>query len=116
MVAAALRQAFLQSDVEASHQTRRHVADQLRPRWPKLAAFMDESEHDVLAYMAFTPHPDPASLTEKNTALSGAHRLEQPSLVRLVKREWPQLRPFSRHSRENTRVLRLGGWGARIRT
>jgi transposase-like protein len=53
MVAAAIRQAFLQSDVEASHQTWRHVADRLRPRWPKLAALMDESEHDVLAYMAF---------------------------------------------------------------
>src|SRR4051812_49139042 len=29
------------------------VADQLRPRWPKLAALMDDSEHDVLAYMTF---------------------------------------------------------------
>jgi len=28
----------------------RHVADQLRPRWPKLAALMDDSEHDVLAH------------------------------------------------------------------
>ena len=31
----------------------RQVADQLRPKVPKLAAIMDESEHDVLAYMAF---------------------------------------------------------------
>ena len=53
MVAAAIRQAFLQTDAAAAHQTWRHVADQLRPRWPKLAALMDESEHDVLAYMAF---------------------------------------------------------------
>jgi putative transposase len=53
MVAAAIRQAFLQTDAEAAHQTWRHVADQLRPRWPKLAALMDDSEHDVLAYMAF---------------------------------------------------------------
>ena len=29
------------------------VADQLRPRWPKLAALMDDSEHDVLAYLTF---------------------------------------------------------------
>jgi len=36
MVAAAIRQAFLQPDAEAAHQTWRHVADQLRPRWPKL--------------------------------------------------------------------------------
>jgi putative transposase len=53
MVAAAIRQAFLQADAEAAHQTWRHVADQLRSRWPKLAALMDESEHDVLAYMTF---------------------------------------------------------------
>jgi len=55
MVAAAIRQAFLQPDAEAARQTWRHVADQLRPRWPKLAALMDESEHDVLAYVAFPP-------------------------------------------------------------
>jgi transposase-like protein len=53
MVAAAIRQAFLQPTAEAARQTWRHVADQLRPRWPKLAALMDDSEHDVLAYMAF---------------------------------------------------------------
>jgi transposase-like protein len=53
MVAAALRQAFLQADEAAAHQVWRQVADQLRPRWSKLAALMDESEHDVLAYMGF---------------------------------------------------------------
>ena len=53
MVAAALRQAFLQADQQAARQTWRQVADQLRPRWPKLANLMDESEHDVLAYLAF---------------------------------------------------------------
>jgi putative transposase len=53
MAAAALRQAFLQADSQTAHQTWRHVADQFRPRWPKLAAFMDASEHDVLAYMSF---------------------------------------------------------------
>ena len=31
----------------------RHLADQFRPRWPKIAALMDDSEHEVLAYMAF---------------------------------------------------------------
>src|SRR3954454_22836717 len=50
VVAAALRQAFLQADEAAAHQVWRQVADQLRPRWPKLSALMDESEHDVLAY------------------------------------------------------------------
>ena len=53
VVAAALRQAFLQADPANAHQVWRQVADQLRPRWPRLAAVMDESEHDVLAYMGF---------------------------------------------------------------
>jgi putative transposase len=53
VVAAALRQAFLQADQDAARQVWRQVADQLRPRWPKLAGLMDESEPDVLAYLAF---------------------------------------------------------------
>jgi putative transposase len=53
MAAAALRQAFLQPDADAAHKTFRHVAEQMQARWPKLAAFMDNSEHDVLAYMDF---------------------------------------------------------------
>lgn len=53
VVAAAIRQAFNQPDREQAGQTWRRVADQLRSRWPKLAGLMDETEHDVLAYMAF---------------------------------------------------------------
>jgi len=53
MVAAALRQAFLQPDHGTARQIWRQVADQLRPRWPKLGTLMDETEHDVLAYLAF---------------------------------------------------------------
>ena len=53
MVAAAIRQAFIQPDHDNAVQTWRHVADQLRARWPKLGAFMDNAEADVLAYMAF---------------------------------------------------------------
>ncbi len=57
MASAALRQAFLQPDQASARQTWRHVADQLRARWPKLGMLMDDSEDDVLAYMAFpTPH------------------------------------------------------------
>jgi len=55
MASAALRQAFLQPDQASARQTWRHVADQLRPRWPKLGKLMDDSEDDVLAYMAFPP-------------------------------------------------------------
>src|ERR687894_2091928 len=36
VVAAALRQAFLQADQDAARQVWRQVTDQLRPRWPKL--------------------------------------------------------------------------------
>ena len=53
MASAALRQAFLQPDQQAARRVRRRMADQFRPRWPRLAALMDESEHEVLAYMAF---------------------------------------------------------------
>jgi putative transposase len=53
VVAAALRQAFFQTGRGTARQAWRQVADQLRPRWPKLSALMDESEHDVLAYMGF---------------------------------------------------------------
>ena len=53
MAAAALRQAFLQPDQANARQVWRQVADQLRVRWPKLGKLMDESEDDVLAYMAF---------------------------------------------------------------
>ncbi len=53
VVAAAIRQAFNQPDQKGAVEVWRHVADQLRSRWPKLATLMDETEADVLAYMAF---------------------------------------------------------------
>ena len=55
MVAAALRQAFIHPDRPSASQALRHVADQLRSKWPKLAGFIDESETDVLAHMDFPP-------------------------------------------------------------
>jgi len=45
--------AFAQEDAEAAKTQWRKVADQLRPKLPKLAAFMDDAEADVLAYMDF---------------------------------------------------------------
>jgi putative transposase len=47
--------AFAQEDAEAAKAQWRKVADQLRPKLPKLATFMDEAETDVLAYMDFPP-------------------------------------------------------------
>lgn len=55
MAAAALRQDFLQPNQEAARQIWCHVADQLRSRWPKLGKLIDDTEEDVLAYMAFPP-------------------------------------------------------------
>jgi len=53
MVSTAIRQAFIQPDQVSAIQTWRHVADQLRTRWPKLGARMDDAETDVLAYTGF---------------------------------------------------------------
>jgi putative transposase len=53
VVAAFIATAFAQNDAEAARMQWRRVADQLRPKLPKLAAFLDEAEADVLAYMTF---------------------------------------------------------------
>jgi transposase-like protein len=53
VVSAFVATAFAQNDAEAARTQWRHVADQLRPRVPKLAAMMDEAEADVLGYMSF---------------------------------------------------------------
>jgi putative transposase len=53
VVAAFVATAFAQDDAEAARKQWRQVADQLRPRVPKLATMMDEAEADVLAYMSF---------------------------------------------------------------
>ena len=45
--------AFAQDTAEAASAQWRAVADQIRLKVPKLAAIMDEAEHDVLAYMSF---------------------------------------------------------------
>jgi transposase-like protein len=45
--------AFAQDDAETARAQWRKVADQLRPKVPKLAKLMDEAEPDVLAYMTF---------------------------------------------------------------
>lgn len=72
VVAAAIRQAFLQPDRESASQTWRQVADQLRTRWPKLGTLMDGSETDVLAYMSF-----PASHRTKLHSVNPLERLNK---------------------------------------
>ncbi len=53
VVSAFIATAFAQETPEAASAQWRAVADQIRPKVPKLAAIMDEAEHDVLAYMTF---------------------------------------------------------------
>ena len=55
VVSAFVATAFAQNDAEAAKQQWRRVADQLRPKLPRLAALMDDAEPDVLAYMGFPP-------------------------------------------------------------
>jgi putative transposase len=53
VVAAFIGTAFVQEDADSARTQWRQVADQLRPKVPKLAALMDEAEADVLAFMSF---------------------------------------------------------------
>src|SRR3546814_1685328 len=69
VVAAAIRQVFLQPDQKSATQVWRQVADQLRNRWTKLGACMDEAETDVLAYTGFP--------TQHRTQLLSTHPLER---------------------------------------
>jgi transposase-like protein len=53
VVSAFIGTAFAQDTAETARTQWRAVADQIRPKVPKLATIMDEAEPDVLAYMSF---------------------------------------------------------------
>lgn len=53
VVSAFIGTAFAQETADAASQQWRAVADQIRPKLPKLATLMDDAEPDVLAYMTF---------------------------------------------------------------
>lgn len=53
MVLAMINTVFAQDSQEAAIKQWRTVADQLREKFPKLAALMDKAESDVLAFMSF---------------------------------------------------------------
>ena len=57
VVSALVATAFAQEDADSAKAQWHQVADQLRPKVPKLAVLMDEAEHDVLAYMTFVWTP-----------------------------------------------------------
>lgn len=52
-VLAMINTIFVQESAEAASAQWRIVADQLRPKFPKLAAMMDAAEHEVLTFMSF---------------------------------------------------------------
>lgn len=54
LVSAWIATTFAEADVDAARKQWRSVADQLRSRVPKPAAFMDAAENDVLAFMNYT--------------------------------------------------------------
>ena len=70
VVSAFMATAFAQASAEAAKAQWRRVADQLRPKLPKLAGFMDEAEEDGLAYMGF-----PAEHWSKIYSTNGLERL-----------------------------------------
>jgi transposase-like protein len=70
VVSAFMATAFAQDSPKAAKAQWRRVADQLRPKLPKLAGFMDEAEGDVLAYMSF-----PAEHWPKIHSTNGLERL-----------------------------------------
>jgi putative transposase len=70
VVSAFMATAFAQDSAEAAKMQWRRVADQLRPKLPRLAGFMDEAEDDVLAYMSF-----PADHWSKIHSTNGLERL-----------------------------------------
>ena len=85
MVSAALRQAFIQPDRASASQTLRHVADQLRAKWPKLSTFINESEADMLAHLDFSrpasdqdPQHQPAGTPEQGGQAASRCRRHLP--------------------------------------
>ncbi len=99
MVAATIRTVFVQPDPISARERWRPVAEGFRPRFPRLAQLMDESEADVLAYLAFPPEHwrqiwsnNPLERfnreVRQRTDVAGIFP-NQASVIRLVGRCWP---------------------------
>ena len=55
LVAAAIRTVFAEPEPASARQRWQQVADGFRPTYPRLADLLDETQEDVLAYLAFPP-------------------------------------------------------------
>ncbi len=71
IVSAWIGTAYAQEDAAAAHAQWRTVADQLRPKVPKLATLMDSAEEDVLAYMTSRAHRTKLHSTNPIERLNG---------------------------------------------
>ena len=78
VVSAFIGTAFAQETAEAASQQWRAVADQMRPKLPKLAALMDDAEPDVLAYMTFRRNTAPSSTAPTRSSGSTARSSDAP--------------------------------------
>jgi transposase-like protein len=96
VVSAFIATAFAQNDAKAASQQWRRIADQLRPKLPKLAKLMDDAEPDVLAYMTF-----PA---QHRTKLHSTNPIER--LNGEIKRRTPPRSPDRVPSRDRMKRLR----------
>ena len=90
MVAAALRQAFLQPDRAQASAMLRHLADRFRQKWPKLAAFIDDSETEVLSYLDF-----PSRTAANCTAPTRSNGQQESQTPRRRRRHLPPTMPRS---------------------
>jgi putative transposase len=94
VVSAFIATAFAQDDAKSASLQWRSVADQLRPKIPKLAALMDSAEHDVLAFMTFpTAHRAKLHSTNPIERLNGEIKRRtnvvgifpnEPAITRLI--------------------------------
>ena len=103
MVSAALRQAFIQPDRAGAAQTLRHVADQLRAKWPKLGDFIDDSEADVLAHLDF-----PA---QHRTKIHSTDEIDKAPVEWIRYFLFGRDVPFSRPGQVPDDIARSGGQG-----
>lgn len=109
-VVALLKTIFAQESAEAAREQWRHVADTLREKYPKLAAMMDESRDDVLAYMDF-PREHWAQIASTNPIERLNGEVKRRSDVVGVRKLTPQRqgrRPAGRRADARTE-RRVGG-------
>ncbi len=79
IVSAWIGTAFAEADAPGARAQWRQVADQLRPRVPRLATLMDDAEEDVLAYMGFRLSTEPRSTATTRSSGSTARSSAAPT-------------------------------------